>query len=57
MEVDKPAEASPELRVLNFSAKFLSVRQAAVSDALGGRVEDGDGGLVPPTRGRSRPHR
>lgn len=23
MDVDKPAEARPELRVLNFSAKFL----------------------------------
>lgn len=35
MDVDKPAEARPELRVLNFSAKFLSTRQAAVSNLQG----------------------
>lgn len=35
MDVDQQAEARPELRVLSFSAKFLSIRQAALSSVLG----------------------
>lgn len=54
MHVDKPSEARLELRVLNFSAKFLSVRQAAVSNALGCRAADGDGGLVPTHPGKEQ---
>lgn len=40
------AGASRELRVLNFAAKFLCIRQVAVSTTLGQGVEDG-GSLVP----------
>lgn len=51
--IGKPAEARWELRVRNFSAKFLSIRQVAVSTSLGCGVEDGGGGLVPTHPGKA----
>lgn len=45
-----------KLCVLNFSAKFLSIRQAAVTHALGGGVEDRVAAWSQRTRGRRRPH-
>lgn len=50
--IGRPAKARRELRFRNFSSKFLSTRQAAVSTALGLEVEDGGGGLVPTHPGK-----
>lgn len=45
-------QARRELRFRNFSAEFLSTRQAAVCTALCLEVEDGDGDLVPTHPGK-----
>lgn len=53
MNMGKPAEGKWELRVLNFSAKFLSARRRSPTCSAA-PVEDGDGSLVPTHLGKAQ---